>query len=311
MSRITLLIDNKPYCFLIDTGSSVSIIRRNILPSKLEKTNPITLRTATGSVVLNSFQFIPLHGKWIQFYVYNFSHTYEGLLGCDVLQTLNAHIDVARKVLSLDGFQYPMTNNTISQSSYVATKQKLNVHEIETGEEDSRFRLDHLNREERTALMKLLRKFNNIFYKEGDDLTFTHATKHCIKTIHEKPIYCKSYRYPAVHREEVGRQISKMLRQNIICHSTSPYSSPIWVVPKKADASGKDKWRIVVDYRKLNEITVSDRYPIPSMDNILDKLGRCLYFSTIDLAKGFHQIEMDHIDRKKRRFQLQVVISSL
>ena len=48
------------------------------------------------------------------------------------------------------------------------------------------------------------------------------------------------------------------------------------VVPKKIDASGKEKWRIVVDYRKLNDITIADKYPIPNMDDILDKLGKCL-----------------------------------
>lgn len=65
-----------------------------------------------------------------------------------------------------------------------------------------------------------------------------------------------------VHREEVDRQIRKILRQNIIYHST--YSSPIGIVPKTPNASGRDKWRIVVDYQKLNKITISDRYPIPN-----------------------------------------------
>lgn len=97
-------------------------------------------------------------------------------------------------------------------------------------------------------------------------------------------------------------QINDMLNQNIIRHSTSPYSAPIWLVPKKLDSSGKQKWRIIVDYRKLNNITVDDRHPIPQIDHILDKLGRCMYFSTIDLAKGFHQIEVDPRDRAKTTF---------
>lgn len=54
-----------------------------------------------------------------------------------------------------------------------------------------------------------------------------------------------------------------------------------------------DRKNIVIDYRKLNVITVNDRFSIPKMDEILSKLGRCNYFTTIDLAKGFHQIEMD------------------
>jgi len=52
---------------------------------------------------------------------------------------------------------------------------------------------------------------------------------------------------------------------------------------------------LVVDYRNLNEITVNDKFPIPQMDEIFDKLGRCQYFTTRiqDLAKGFNQIQMD------------------
>lgn len=61
---------------------------------------------------------------------------------------------------------------------------------------------------------------------------------------------------------------------------------------KKINASGKRKWRIVVGYRKLNEKTIGDRYPLPNITELLDKLGRCQYFSTLDLASGFHHIEM-------------------
>lgn len=71
---------------------------------------------------------------------------------------------------------------------------------------------------------------------------------------------------------------------------------------KKMDNSGEKKWRIVIDYRKLNEITVDDKFPIPNIDNILDKLGRAQYFSTIDLAKGFHQILLKEEDRSKTAF---------
>ncbi|XP_044572124.1 uncharacterized protein LOC123257372, partial [Drosophila ananassae] len=66
--------------------------------------------------------------------------------------------------------------------------------------------------------------------------------------------------------------------------------------------SGKKKFRIVIDYRSLNEITIDDKYPIPVMDEILDKLGKCQYFTTIDLAKGFHQIQMDENSISKTAF---------
>ncbi|CAG4993531.1 unnamed protein product [Colias eurytheme] len=95
-----------------------------------------------------------------------------------------------------------------------------------------------------------------------------------------------------------------MLNQKIIRPSNSPWSSPIWVVPKKQDASGQKKWRIVIDYRKLNDITIGDAYPIPNITDILDQLGHSKYFSTLDLASGFHQICMSDSDAAKTAFSV-------
>lgn len=68
------------------------------------------------------------------------------------------------------------------------------------------------------------------------------------------------------------------------------------------DNSKCKKWRIVIDYRKLNAVTINDKFPIPNIDGILEKLGRAQYFTTLDLAKGFHQIPMSKEDQKKTAF---------
>lgn len=169
----------------------------------------------------------------------------------------------------------------------------------------SRLRTEHLNPEERVNLERLCANYADVFYLEGESLTFTNRIKHRIKTTDEIPVHTKSYRYPFVHRQEVRDQISKMLSQNIIRPSDSAWSSPIWIVPKKADASGKVKWRIVVDFRKVNEKTIDDKYPIPNITDVLDKLGRCQYFSTLDLASGFYQVEMDPEDIHKTAFNVE------
>ena len=75
-----------------------------------------------------------------------------------------------------------------------------------------------------------------------------------------------------------------MLKDDIIQPSTSPWNSPILVIPKKVDASVKLKWMIVVNFRKLNDVTVGDSFPIPMISEILDNLGNSKYFSTIDCA---------------------------
>lgn len=83
-----------------------------------------------------------------------------------------------------------------------------------------------------------------------------------------------------------------MLEQGIIRSREPPWSSPIWIVAKKKDTSGKIKSRIVVDNRKGNEKTM----PLPNISDVLDKLGKCQYFSTLDLASGFHQFEMSSVN---------------
>jgi hypothetical protein len=120
-----------------------------------------------------------------------------------------------------------------------------------------------------------------VFYLSGDKLTFTTAAEHTIPTPAIDPtrgINTKPYRIPEVHREEVQRQTEQMLRDGIIESSTSPWNWPIPVIPKKADASGKNKWRIVVDFRKLNEVTVGDSFPLPVISEILETLGKIEVF---------------------------------
>lgn len=164
-------------------------------------------------------------------------------------------------------------------------------------------RTDHLNNEEKRALKEVINKYKAIF-NDIEPLTFTSGIKHRVNLTDNLPVRGKIYRYPYIHKVEIQKQIGDLLDNGIIRHSSSPYNSPVWVVQKKADSSGLPKWRLVIDYRKLNEKTIDDRYPIPNIEEILDKLGRCNYFSTIDLKSGFHQIEMEETDVEKTAFSV-------
>ncbi|XP_062532989.1 uncharacterized protein LOC101738890 [Bombyx mori] len=165
-------------------------------------------------------------------------------------------------------------------------------------------RTSHLNQEEIDALLNLCSDYSDIFHLPDEPLSFSPSIQHEIKTTNDIPIHTKSYRFPECHKQEVETQINKMLDQDIITPSSSPWSSPIWVVPKKADASGQKKWRIVIDYRKLNDITVGEVYPIPQMTEILDQLGKSQYFSTLDLSSGFHQLLIKPEDAPKTAFSV-------
>lgn len=194
------------------------------------------------------------------------------------------------EINNLEFNQEPLDNNSFKNFDNL---QKANLKNL---------RLQHLNQEEYNAIRKLCFEYRDIMYCEGIPLSFTNTTKHHIKTTDNIPIYTKSYRYPQVHKEEISRQMNEMQQQGIIRPSKSPWSSPLWIVPKKLDASGQRKWRIVIDYRKLNSKTIDDKFPIPNITDIFDKLGKCNYFTTLDLASGFHQIEMAEEDIEKTAF---------
>jgi hypothetical protein len=194
-------------------------------------------------------------------------------------------------------------DRTLTAEMYNIDCDSINQRSPRVTEVLSRLRIEHLNPEEKANLESLCAQYSDVFYLEGENLTFTNKIKH--STTSDLPVYTKSYRYPFIHREEVQSQIHKMLEQGIIRPSNSAWSSPIWVVPKKADASGKVKWRIVVDFRKLNDKTVDDKYPIPNIADVLDKLGNCQYFTTLDLASGFYQVEMNPNDISKTAFNVE------
>lgn len=168
-----------------------------------------------------------------------------------------------------------------------------------------KLRLEHTNNEERHCIQQLCYEYRDIFYCENIPLSFTNQVKHQIRTKNEDPIYIRPYRHPPVQNEEIQRQVDKLLKDNVITESHSPWSAPVHLVPKKMDATGERKFRMVIDYRRLNEITTDDRYPLPNITELFDKLGKSTYFSTIDLASGYHQIEMEKADRHKTAFTTQ------
>lgn len=167
--------------------------------------------------------------------------------------------------------------------------------------------LEHLNPEEFKIMNNIIRENNDLFFLEGDTLTYTNAVSHSIPTFQDKaPINVRPYRLPESSRGEINKQVGKMLDDGIIQHSKSAWNSPLLVVPKKCDAEGKKRWRVVVDFRKLNEISIGDAYPLPNITDILDQLGRSKYFTTMDLANGYHQVRVTEEDRVKTAFSTQM-----
>jgi hypothetical protein len=83
--------------------------------------------------------------------------------------------------------------------------------------------------------------------------------------------------------EELKKQLADMLSKGLICPSASPWGSPILFVDKRDGTI-----RLCVDYRKLNEVTIKNKYPFPKIDDLFDQLNGAKVFSKIDLRTGYH-----------------------
>lgn len=157
-------------------------------------------------------------------------------------------------------------------------------------------RQEVLTPREKEKFMELIREYRDVFATKEEPLGRTDVVRHEIKTTGE-PIKCRYRRTPMGLRDEVLKEEEKMKTMGVIEPSNSPWASPVVMVRKK-DGS----LRYCIDYRRLNEVTHKDSYPLPNMEDCIDSLGGAKYFSTVDLSAGYWQVQLDEDAKDKSSF---------
>ena len=125
----------------------------------------------------------------------------------------------------------------------------------------------------------------------------TSLVEHRIETRDARPIHSSPYRVSNVEREFMQKQVKEMDADDIVTPSSSPWSAPVVLFPKK-----NGNLRFCVDYLRLNKVTTRDVYPMPRQDDILGRLGGSRFFSTLDLENGFWQVPVTPEHRVKTAF---------
>ena len=156
---------------------------------------------------------------------------------------------------------------------------------------------EELTEERLSEARSLVETYQQIF---TDTPGTTNLEEHHIQLTTDEPVKQRPYPLPFSMREIVKEEIQRMLEDGIIERTDSPYSAPI-VMVKKPDGT----YRLCIDYRKLNRVTIFDGEPMPAAIDIFSSLVEDKYFSKFDLSKGFWQIPIKEEDKLKTAFVTQ------
>ncbi len=168
--------------------------------------------------------------------------------------------------------------------------------EVEAWKQPSKVDLSHLDGEKPVDLQVIFDTFPQLFtQKPGHTGVIQHVIR--VKPDH-RPIRQACYWVPERLVQALREEVRLIMELGVIEPSTSEWSSPIVIVPKK-DGS----LRVCIDFRKLNAISFFDAYPMPRIEDLLERIGRAAYITTLDLCKGYWQVPLEKQSRPLTAFR--------
>nr|XP_037875440.1 uncharacterized protein LOC119630363 [Bombyx mori]XP_037875446.1 uncharacterized protein LOC119630363 [Bombyx mori] len=286
LNSIPVLIGGLKFFGIFDSGAECSVIRESVaskLPGK--RTNVVNYLKGLG-----------------QFTVVSLSTLITVCVIDDIRVELHFHIVPDYEVCSdiLIGMNLMENTNLsviVNSKGVALIHQPAIFHMRLQSEKFDNLDCDLTDSDQINELKLLLAKFEHIFI-QGYPHTRVNTGELEIRL--KDPNKCverRPYRLSPIERQKVRDIVSELLEHNIIRESKSPFSSPIILVKKK---NGKD--RMCVDYRELNRNTLRDHYPLPIISDQIDQLAGGYYFSSFDMAAGFHQIPISKGSIEKTAF---------
>jgi hypothetical protein len=201
------------------------------------------------------------------------------VLGMDWMSKYQGHIDCARKSITMtncDGIQIEHITTMPSRKAYY--KKSVSGPTLDQ--------------------VPVVCEYPDVFPEEFPGMPPDRDIKFIIELVLEiAPIAQRAYRMNPQELEELKRQLADMLSKGLIRPSASPWGSPVLFVDKRDGTI-----RLCVDYRKLNEVTIKNKYPLPKIEDLFDQLNGAKVFSKIDLRTGYHQLKVCESNIPKTAF---------
>jgi len=277
-----ITIENKNLYALLDTGSHLSLMRKDIFmslsASKLCESEVLLTGIAQGQVkTLGHFQTTVTVDNL------NFPLTFHVIPS----EALNVAVILGTDFINQAEITIDQNGITVNKPSALVFLSQIKLQP----ERDETIHTDLIiDNESRNAVEKMMST-----YKPNKTKTTDIVLSITLKD--ETPIYQAPRRLPPREREIVEKQVDDWINERIVEPCSSEYASPV-VLVKKKDGSP----RLCVDYRKLNKVTVKDKYPLPVIEDQIDRLAEARVFSTIDLRNGFFHVDVEAKSRKYTAF---------
>ncbi|GFW88293.1 retrovirus-related Pol polyprotein from transposon 412 [Trichonephila clavipes] len=267
---------------LIDSGSTVSLLRENssrriMDPTKLSKNKMLLTGIGEAQVTtIGSFEHefkIDDENYSLTWHVVPTDKLkFEAVIGSDLLE--QASISFTKEGVKFNKYE---NHAQLMQISAEILQEELDLRHVE-------------NRQIKKELEKLIQDY------KPEKTASTDVTMRIILK-DEEPVCQPPRRLAFTERQEVNKQIEEWLNEGIIRPSSAEYASPIVMVKKKDGSS-----RMCIDYRKLNQKLVKDKFPLPIIEDVLDTLQEAKVYSTLDLRNGFFHVDVDEDCRKYTSF---------
>ena len=317
---IELFVFRKKIKAILDTGAP-TIVNHKFL-NKIKHFKPSFCKYKVTNVIRGSGEMMTpkawIHldmkvgNKWFKKYPVRYipNFKYEMILGHELIKISGMILDLSNLCYFMmnnqnnGNFGHECINNTLQLEDAFESGKGKNFEEkkvvkaltltCENKQALNQIINKQLEIKEKDSLKRLINSYKQIFSQHEFDLGHNETHPFTIDTGDAKPIKQRTYRTSPKNKEIIEKQISELLKLGVIEKSYSPWASPVIIVKNKNGSN-----RMCVDYRKLNNVTKKDSYPLPLIDETFDAIGRAKYFTNIDLAKGFYQFAVDPESREK------------
>ena len=157
-----------------------------------------------------------------------------------------------------------------------------------------------LKQEEREVVVQMLWQHNQALSKGEFDLGQAVVAPHRIELVDDSPIWMKPRKFSEPVNQEIERQCQELLGARVIEHSDSPFSSAIVPVSKRDGGL-----RMCIDYRRLNDVTKTEQFPMPNLTELVYRAGGVRFFTKLDVTKGYYHVPLEESSRKYTAFSTQ------